>query len=346
MGVLSLGTDATDSLSLKGRQKAAVLLVSLGPDFAARVFKHLADEEIDQLTLQIAAVSKVDADEQASVVEECRQMLAAHEYIDQGGVEYAREVLEKALGAVRAAQVMDRLTSTLHVRPFEFARQAEPSQLLTFIQQEHPQTIALIMAYLHPEQASVVLAALDPDLQLDVTRRLAQMDSTSPEIVKEIERVLERNFASLVGAEQSHAGGLEMAVQVLNRADRATEKRILLALETEDPALAQELRKRMFVFEDLAHLDDRSLQRALRDVDSATDLPMALKVASPEVKAKVLKNLSKRQGETLTESLELMGPVRLREVEDAQQRIVGVIRRLEDEGEVLVARGGEDELVV
>jgi flagellar motor switch protein FliG len=332
--------------ALRGPEKAAVLLVSLGPEFAARVFQHLEQDEIDQLTLQIAAVRKVDTEQQLRVFEECRQVLAAREYVERGGIEYAREVLEKALGPARAAEVLERLTATLQVRPFEFARQADPAQLLTFIQQEHPQTIALVMAHLHPDQASAVLGALEPELQIDVTRRLAQMDATSPDIVKEVERVLERNFASLVGAGQSRTGGVEMAVQVLNRADRATEKRILLALETEDPALAQELRRRMFVFEDLAHLDDRSLQRALREVDTGSDLPLALKVASPEVRAKIMRNISKRQGEMLNESIELLGPVRLRDVEDAQQRIVAVVRRLEDAGEILVSRGGEDEVVV
>lgn len=331
---------------LSGRAKAALLLVALGPEFAAAVFRHLKEDEIEQLTLQIAAVRKVEPEAQATVLAECRDMLAAREYVEQGGIDFARQVLEKALGPARAADVLERLTSTLQVRPFEFARQTDPAQLLTFLQQEHPQTIALIMAHLHPEQASAVLGALDPEQQIDVTRRLAQMDATSPDIVKEVERVLERKFAALVGGGQSRAGGVEMAVQVLNRADRATEKRILLALETEDPELAQELRRRMFVFEDLALLDDRSLQRALRDVDTTNDLPLALKVASPEVKSKILRNISKRQAEALAESIDLLGPVRLREVEDAQQRIVAVVRRLEDEGEIVVARGGEDELVV
>jgi flagellar motor switch protein FliG len=331
---------------LRGKEKAAILLVTLGQEVAAQVFRHLKEEEIEQITLEIAGVRRVAPEQQQGVIEECRQMLLANQYIEQGGIEYAREVLEKAVGTARAADVLTRLTSTLLVRPFEFARRSDPSQLLTFIQGEHPQTIALVLAHLNAEQAAAVLGALEPERQIDVVRRLALMDATSPDIVKEVERVLERKVTSLMQSGQSRAGGVEMAVDVLSRADRATEKRILLALETEDPELAQELRRRMFVFEDIVHLDDRSLQRALREVDFSSDMPLALKVSSPEVKAKILKNVSKRQGETLAEAVELLGPVRLREVEDAQQRIVGVIRRLEEEGEIIVARGGEDEVVL
>ena len=331
---------------LGGREKAAVLLVALGQEFAAQVFRHLREEEIEQITLQIAAVRKVDADAQATVLDECRQMLLAHQYLEEGGIQYAREVLEKALGAGKAAEVLARLTATLMVRPFEFARQSDPGQVVRFIHGEHPQTIALVLAHLLPEQASAVIAALDAERQIEVMRRLALMDTTSPEIIQEVERVLERKFSSLAAVAQAKAGGIEMAVAVLNGADRTTEKRILLALETEEPELAQELRRRMFVFDDIVSLDDRSMQRALRDVDFSTDMPLALKVAAPEVRTKVLKNVSKRQAEQLTEAMEFLGPVRLREVEDAQQRIVGTIRRLEDEGELVISRGGADELVV
>lgn len=331
---------------LGGREKAAILLVSLGQEFAAQVFRHLKEEEIEQITLQIAAVRQVQPDQQARVIDECRDMLLADEYIERGGIEYAREVLERAVGPQKAEAVLGRLTATLLVRPFEFARRSEPAQVLTFIQGEHPQTIALVLAHLNPEQASAVLGALEPERQIDVVRRLALMESTSPEIVREVEQVLERKFTTLLSGGQSRAGGLDLAVSVLNRADRATEKRILLALETEAPELAQDLRRRMFVFDDVVRLDDRSLQRALREIDLGADMPLALKAASPEVRAKIMHNVSRHQAEQLTEATELLGPVRLREVEDAQQRIVGVIRRLEDEGEIVVARGGADEIVV
>ncbi len=329
-----------------GREKAALLLVTMGREFAADVFRFLREDEIDQLVLQIASVRKVDPARQEEVLEEARQTIAVHDYIEQGGIQYAREVLEKALGPARAADVLTRLTSTLQVRPFEFARQSDPAQLLNFIQGEHPQTIALVLAYLHPEQAALVLASLEAERQTDVIRRLALMDRTSPDIVKDVERVLERKVATLFSGGQSLAGGVDMAVAVLNRADRSTEKRILVSLETDDPELAQNLRQRMFVFEDIVLLDDRSLQRSLREVDLGTDLAMALKVASQEVKAKVFRNMSKHAATSLTEAIEYLGPVRLREVDEAQQRIVAVIRRLEDAGEVVVSRGGQDELIV
>lgn len=340
------GIQTSPQLAMSGRDKAAVLLVALGPEFAAEVYHNLDEAEIEQITLHIAGLRTVEPDQQTAVLDECRQMLLARQYIERGGIEYARDVLHKALGDSRAEDVIGRLTSTLLVRPFEFARRSDPAQILTFLQGEHPQTIALVLAYLNPEQAAAVLGALEPDRQIDVVRRLALMDATSPEIVKEVERILERRFTSVASGRQSRAGGVEIAVQVLNRADRASEKRILLALETDDPELAQELRRRMFVFEDILSLDDRSLQRALRDMDLSADMPLALKAASIDVKSKILRNISKRQGETLEEALSLLGPVRLREVEEAQQRIVGVIRRLEDEGELVVSRGGVDELVV
>lgn len=331
---------------LTGRQRAAALLVALGPELSAQVFRHLKDEEIEQLTLEVANLRRVSPEAMAGVVQECRDMLMAQEYLHAGGIDYAREILVKALGPQKAAEVIDHLTATLQVRPFEFARQSEPAQLLNFLHNEHPQTIALVLAYLHPEQASTILAALEPERQVDVARRLALMDHTSPEVVKEVEHVLASKFASLMTEGTARAGGIEATVAILNRADRSTEKRILEALESEDPELATEIKKRMFVFDDLVLLDDRSLQRALREIDLNTDMPLALKVASDEVKAKIFRNISQRAGEMLREAIEFLGPVRLRDVEEAQQRIVNVFRRLEDEGEIIVSRGGGDELVV
>ncbi len=331
--------------ALAGRQKAAALMVTLGPEFAAQVFRHLKQDEIEQLTLEMAAMRRVDPEVKDDVLRECRDLIMAKDYIQSGGLDYAREVLERVFGSGRAGEIIDRLTATLQVRPFEFARQSDPSQVLNFIQHEHPQTIALILAYLNPQQASTILSALEPEQQVDVARRVASMNNTSPEVVKEVERVLERKFASLVTEGMARAGGVDTVVAVLNHADRATEKRILTTLETEDPELAQSIRKRMFVFDDLTLLDDRSLQRAMREVDLNGDMPLALKVAGDEVKTKIMKNLSKRAGEMLAEAIELLGPVRLREVEDAQQRIVAVIRHLEDEGEIVISRG-KDEIIV
>ncbi len=331
---------------ITGRQKAAILLISLGPDVSAKVFKHLREDEIEQLTLEIAAIRQVDSGAREAVYEEFHQMALAKEYINQGGIEYAKELLERALGNQKALEVMHRLTAALQVRPFDFVRKTDPSQLLSFIQNEHPQTIALIMAYLSPEQSAMVLSALPTERQADVARRIAIMDRTSPDILKEVEKVLERKLSALVTQDYTSAGGVDTVVEVLNRVDRTTEKTIMEALEVQDPELAEEIKKRMFLFEDVVLLDNRSVQRVLREVDFSKDLPLALKVASEEVKKKIFSNISKRAGENLKENMDFLGPVRLRDVEEAQQKVVNIIRRLEEEGEIIIARGGGDEIVV
>jgi len=332
--------------SLGSRQKAAVLLISLGPELSSQVFRHLREEEIEQLTLEIANVRKVPPEVRGKVFEEFLQMSLAREYMSRGGIEYAKDLLERALGSQKALDILQRLTATLQVRPFDFARKADPGQLRNFIQNEHPQTIALVLAYLHPEQAAAVLGSLPPELQADVARRIALMDRTSPEVIREVERVLERKLSSLSTQDFAAAGGLEAVVEVLNHVDRSTEKSIMETLGINDPQLAEEIKKRMFLFEDIVSLDDRSVQRVLRDVDLNRDLPMALKVSSEEVRQKVFRNLSKRAVESLKENMDYLGPVRLREVEEAQQKIVNVIRRLEEEGEIVIARGGGEEIVV
>lgn len=330
---------------LSGRQKAAVLLIALGPEISAKVFKHLRDDEIEQLTLEIANVRKIDYAQREEVLEEFHQICVAQEYISTGGIEYAREVLEKALGNQKAIDIINRLTASLQVKPFEFARKADPNQILNFIQNEHPQTIALVLAYLEPAQAGMILSALPQEKQADIARRIALMDSTSPEIVNEVERVLEAKLSQMAVHDFSAGGGIDAIVQVLNGVDRATEKTILEALELQDPELADEIKKRMFVFEDIVLLDNRSIQRVIRDVETS-DLQLALKVASEEVQEIIFKNMSKRMAETFKQDMEFMGPVRLRDVEEAQQRIVGVIRRLEESGEIVISRGGGDEIVV
>lgn len=330
---------------LTGKQKAAILLISLGPEVSAKVFKHLRDEEIEELTLEIANMRKVTPELKERVVEEFRELFMAQEYIAQGGIEYAREVLDRALGPHRANDIISRLTASLQIRPFDFARRTDPGQLLNFIQNEHPQTIALIMAYLTPEQAGAILSALPPAKQVDVARRLATMDRTSPEVLSEVESLLERKLSALMTSEFTSAGGVETTVEVLNRTDRSTEKTILEALTDQDPELAEEIKRRMFVFEDLTLLDDRAIQQVLREVDNK-DLGLALKTCSEEVAARIYKNMSKRAAEMLREDIKFMGPVRLRDVEDAQQRIVNVVRTLEEAGEIVVARGGGDEIVV
>ncbi|MCK7605914.1 flagellar motor switch protein FliG [Geobacillus stearothermophilus] len=330
---------------LTGRQKAAILLISLGPDVSASIYKHLSEEDIEKLTLEISNVRQVAAEQKEEVLEEFRQLALAQDYIAQGGIAYAKEVLEKALGPDKAMNIINRLTSALMVRPFDFARKADPMQLLNFIQHEHPQTIALILSYLDPAQAGQILSALPQEMQADVARRIALMDSTSPEIISEVEQILERRLSATVMQDYTQAGGIEAVVEVLNQVDRSTERTILEALEIQDPELAEEIKKRMFVFEDIVTLDNRAIQRVIREVDN-NDLMLALKVASDEVKEIVFRNMSTRMAETFKEEMEYMGPIRLRDVEEAQSRIVAIIRRLEEAGEIVIARGGGDDIIV
>lgn len=329
---------------LTNKQKAAVLLISLGPDLSAQIFKHLREDEIEKLTLEIASQRKVSQEQKDKVLTEFHQMALAKEYISSGGLDYAREILEKALGADKAVSIINRLTSSLQIRPFDFARKTDPGQLLNFIQNEHPQTIALIMAYLMPEQSAAIISALPSDRQVDVAKRIATMDRTSPDILKDVERILERKLSSLVTQDFTAAGGVDSIVEVLNRVDRTTERTIIENLEVQSPELAEEIKRRMFVFEDIVLLDDRSLQLVLREIDSK-DLALALKASSGEVAEKVYKNMSKRASEMLREEIEYMGPVRIRDVEEAQQKVVNVIRKLEESGEIIVSRGKGDEII-
>lgn len=328
-----------------GKEKAAILLIALGPEKSAQVFKHLKEEEIEQLTLEIANIRTVSPEIKEGILKEFYEICLAQEYIVEGGISYAKDILEKALGADRAMEVINRLTVSLQVRPFDFVRKTDASQLLNFIQNEHPQTIALILSYLKPSQASMVISALSPDKQADVARRIAQMDRTSPDIIKEVERVLEKKLSTLVTEEYATVGGIDSIVEILNAVDRGTEKHIMETLEIEDTELAEEIKKRMFVFEDILTLDNRSIQRVLREVDN-NDLGIALKGSNEDVQNTIFSNLSKRLASMIKEDMDYMGPVRLRDVEEAQQKIVNVIRKLEDSGEIVISRGGGDEIIV
>ena len=334
-----------ESQELNGVQKAAVLLITLGPEKSSEIFKHLKEDEIEELTLEIANTRSVSPDVKELVINEFYQVCLAQQYIAEGGIGYAKELLEKALGDEEAQHVITKLTASLQVRPFEFIRKTEPSQVLNFIQDEHPQTIAMILSYLAPTQASMILGALGPEKQADVARRIAMMDRTSPEVIKEVERVLERKLSSLINQDYTIAGGVDSVVAILNAVDRGTEKRIMETLEIEEPELAEEIRKKMFVFEDILLLDDRAIQRVLRDVENS-DLGVALKGANEDVQNAIFKNLSSRLAAMIREDMEYMGPVRMKDVEEAQQKIVGVIRKLEDAGEIVISRGGGDDLVV
>ncbi|MFC0524136.1 flagellar motor switch protein FliG [Pontibacillus salicampi] len=330
---------------MNGRQKAATLLISLGPDVSAQVYKHLTEEEIEKLTLEISSVKKVEPNQKEEILEQFHQLALAQDYISQGGIGYAKTVLEKALGENEATNLINRLTSTLQVRPFDFARKADPAQILNFIQNEHPQTIALVLSYLDSEQSAQILSELPQEMQADVAKRIAVMDSTSPEVISEVEQILERKLSTTVTQDYTQTGGIEAVVEVLNGVDRSTERTILDSLEIQHPELAEEIKKRMFVFEDIVTLDNRAIQRVIREVENE-DLMLSLKVASEEVKEIVFNNMSNRMAETFRDEMEFMGPVRLREVEESQSRIVSVIRRLEDVGEIVIARGGGDDIIV
>jgi flagellar motor switch protein FliG len=330
---------------LTGVQKAAVLLIALGPEKSAEIFKHLKEDEIEELTLEIANTRSISPQVKESVLNEFYQVCLAQQYIAEGGIGYAKELLDKALGGERAQEVISKLTASLQVRPFEFVRKTDPSQVLNFIQDEHPQTIAMILAYLTPAQAAMIMSSLTSEVQADVAKRIATMDRTSPDVVKEVEHVLERKLSSLINQDYTIVGGVDAIVNILNTVDRSTEKHIMETLEIEEPELADEIRKKMFVFEDIMLLDDRAIQRVLRDVDN-NDLAVALKGANEDVQNTIFKNLSKRLAAMIKEDMEFMGPVRMKDVEEAQQKIVGVIRKLEDSAEIVISRGGGDEIVV
>lgn len=331
--------------SISGVQKAAILLIALGPEKSSLIFKHLKEDEIEELTLEIANTRSITPQLKDDVINEFYEVCLAQQYIAEGGIGYAKELLEKALGAEKAMDVIGKLTASLQVKPFEFVRKADASQILNFIQDEHPQTIALILSYLAPSQSSLILSALPPDRQADVARRVATMDRTSPDVIKEVERVLETQLSSLVNQDYTVIGGVDAVVEILNTVDRGTEKHIMETLEIEDPELADEIRKKMFVFEDILLLDDRAIQRVLRDVENS-DLAIALKGSTEQVQNAIFNNLSKRLAAMIQEDMEFMGPVRMKDVEEAQQKIVNIIRKLEDSGEIVISRGGGDEIIV
>jgi len=336
---------AKSNSDITGIQKAAILLISLGPERSASIFKHLKEEEIEIMTLEIANTRSISPATKDQVMDEFYEICLAQQYIAEGGIAYAKELLEKALGSDKARDVIGKLTASLQVRPFEFVRKTDASQLLNFIQDEHPQTIALILSYLSPSQASTIISSLAPDKQADVAKRIAQMDRTSPDVIKEVEKVLERKLASLVNQDYTIVGGVDSIVEILNTVDRGTEKHIMETLEIEEPELADEIRRKMFVFEDILSLDDKSIQRVLREVDN-NELAVALKGSNEQVQTVIFNNLSKRLASMIREDMDYMGPVRLKDVEEAQQKIVNIIRKLEDSSEIIISRGGGDEIIV
>ncbi|QAV32780.1 flagellar motor switch protein FliG [Fervidobacterium changbaicum] len=329
---------------LTGRRKAAILLVTMGPERAAKVLKNLDESEVEMLTIEIANLGKVTNEERKAVLEEFQNLTKAREMIISGGIDYAKEMLIKAFGPEKAMQIIERLVSNLSVKPFEFMRNADVVQIVNFLQSEHPQTIALVLSFLDPRIAAQVLGALPENLQLEVIKRISLLERASPDVVKEVEKLLEKKFAGVATQTLSAVGGLDTAAEIMNNLGRSTEKNIMERLTYEAPELAEEIRRRMFVFEDILKLDDRSVQLVLREVNMQ-DLAVALKGASEELKQKIFNNMSKRAQQLLKDEIEFMGPVRVKDVEEAQQKIINIIRRLEEAGEIVIARGGGEELI-
>jgi flagellar motor switch protein FliG len=339
------GTAAKAAVSPK--RKAAIMAIALGPTLSAEVFKHLSQEEIDELVLEIASLDKVTSEERITVMEEFYEASLAHDFVAQGGIGYAKDILERAMGDTKALEIMGRLSTFIRVSPFEFLRKIDPVQIFNFLQHEHSQTIALVLAYLPSDAAAGVLGMFTQDVQTEVAMRIAAMDRTAPEVLREVETVMERKLSNLINQDLEAAGGVKALVDIMNFSDRATERNVLEYLDEKDAELADEVRKLMFVFEDLVLLDAKAIQQLLKEVDMK-DIGLALKGGNEDVKTLIFSNMSSRAAQMLQEDMEFMGAVKRRSVEEAQGRIVAIVRRLEETGKIQIARGGagqEDELV-
>jgi flagellar motor switch protein FliG len=330
---------------ITNKTKAAMVIISLGPEKAAKLYHYLKDEEVELLTVEVASMQSVESEKIQSSLDEFYDLCIAQNYIAEGGIDYAHQVLDKAFGTAKAAQLINRITDTLHAHSFEFLKKADPKHLLTFIQYEHPQTIALILLYTTPEQAAAILAELPREKQIDVAMRIAMMDRTSPEIVKDVENILEKKLSTLVSSNLTEIGGVKSIAEILNRVDRSTEKFILDEFNKTNPELSEQVKRRLFVFEDIIFLDSHGIQRFLRDVDTK-DLVVSLKGSNPEVSNLIMTNMTKRMQDTIKEEISFLGPIRLSEVEEAQQKIVQTIRKLEEANEIVISRGGKDEILV
>ena len=337
---------ANDIRQLTGAQKAAVLFITLGPEVSSDILKKLPESEIQKITYEIANIPTVSVEQRQSILNEFLEINRAKDYLKEGGIDYAKSLLSKALGPQRANEILEKITEATQInRPFAIARKADAQQLLNVINYEHPQTIALILCYLQADKAAEILSGLSDEMQSEVAYRIAKMSSTSPAVLKEIENVLEGKLSSIVRNESTTLGGIDTLVSILSQADRTTEKNITEGLELEDVELAEKIKSSMFVFEDIIMLDDVAVQRILREVEPS-DLTLALKGASEEVAGKIFNNQSKRAAASLKEDIEFLGPVRLTDVEKSQQKIVSVIRRLEDADEIIISRGGEDAIIM
>lgn len=331
--------------NLTGRQKAAILIIAVGAEAASQIFKHLKDKDVERLSVEIAQMTDIPSTIMESIIEEFYQMIMAQEYISQGGLDYAKGVLEKALGPRKAHEIVAKVESAIHVSGFKLLKDVDPNQLMNFIQHEHPQTISLILANLEPSQTASIVSDLPPELQADVAFRIATMGKISPDLLNDIEGVLETQVETVFGQDLSAAGGAKAVAEILNMASRTTERTILSDLEKRNPDLATEIKNLMFTFDDIVLLDNRSIQRVLREIDTK-DLSLSLKIADEELKDMIFRNMSERAASLIKEELEFMGPVRLKDVEESQMKIVDIVRSLEEDGEIVISgRGGEEEIV-
>ncbi len=333
-------------INLPGGTKAAIMLVAMGQDASAEIFKNLSEKEVEALSIEIAKLEGITPEMRQGVIEEFHHMALAQQYIARGGIDYARQILDQSVGSKRAQEILDRVVSAVKTTGFSLLGKVEPQQLVNFIQKEHPQTIALLLAHLDPKHAAGIISALPPETQVEVALRIATMESVNPEVLKQVEEVLSDQIRSLFGGGMSEIGGVKAIAEILNLVDRSAEKNILGNLERENPELATEVKNLMFVFEDVMLIDDRGIQRVLKEIE-VKELAIALKASSDELKNKFFRNMSQRAQEMIREDMEFMGPVRLKDVEEAQQRIVDVARKLEEDGEIVISgRGGDDEIIV
>ncbi|MCL2151613.1 MAG: flagellar motor switch protein FliG [Oscillospiraceae bacterium] len=330
---------------LTPREKAAILLISLGKEYSAQLYQFMSEDEISDMTLSITTTRRIEPETREQILDEFYEMCLTQKFITEGGIDYAREILEQAVGPDRAEEMIRKLSSSLQVRPFDFIRRVDSNQILNVIHNEHPQIIALVLSYIEPKQSAQIIASLPSERQTEIISRISNMGSTSPEYVKEAERILERKVTSMGYTENIVVGGIDTIVDIINSLDRSSEKNILESLDVNDSELADEIRKRLFVFEDISKLNNVTIQRILREINNA-DLAVALKMATEDVQRTIFSNISKRLQDMIKDDMDVMGPVRVRDVEEAQQRIVNVIRKLEDSGEIVVARGEGDDLIV
>ncbi len=326
-------------------KRAAAVVVALGAANASEVYKHLSEEEIELLSIEVAQLNRLSPDEMQVIVDDFYGLCVTQKVIEDGGVLYAKNILEKAFGAELANEYMQRISQSMQSKSFEFLRKASPKNILMMIQNEHPQTIAFVLSYTRPDQASKILSEIPKAVQLDVIKRIANLDSVSPDFINIVEKVLERKFSAVVSFDMTKIGGVNYVADIINHSDRSTEKYIFDELGKTDPELSENIRKLMFVFDDITMLDDMSIQRVLREVDRQ-DLAIAIKGSSEDVKNLLLSNISSRVKDGILEDIQYLRNVRLKDVEEAQQKIVGIIRRLEEEGEIVISRGGEEDVII